>query len=540
MMELTPDQQTAYDSIIEAVSQRKPVLLTGSAGTGKTTLTKFISEYCMENNMAICGVAPTHKAVHVLENVLNSSNMMPIPVFTVASLLGKMKQHSYVGTKTYGNQNINKLNSYNLFILDEVSMTSDADIKTIETYVKNTKKRLIIIGDDCQLPCPSAPYDLTDPVIVKKDSYVFSYEPFTHAKLTKVVRQAEASPIIRLATYIRDHMAENANATAIAKMVGFSEDCIIPHEQVVNVFHHLVERYTVEKVKIITYTNASMMCHNLEARRILEIDHQKYVVGEILMGYTNLGFPELIIENGQDYIIVDIKPTKSRTVGSFSGLSGFNIDLRLLGCNRRRAIQRNMFFIHVNSACNQPFLGALIALAQKVNSRDSTKVDYQQYMAMKNSVLFIDNIYSFDNQIYTETSFKETHPLLFTSLTELINFDQKQQIASVKADKINQAYADIIMDRLDDNKVLGESEMLADKYMVIEKDVFYGYAITSHKSQGSTYDAVIADENDFNKIVDKWNFKYNKFESRIREKNQLRYVAYTRAKEELYISENAE
>lgn len=99
---------------------------------------------------------------------------------------------------------------------------------------------------------------------------------------------------------------------------------------------------------------------------------------------------------------------------SHSGLSGFNIDLRLLGCNRRRAIQHNMFFIHVNSACNQVFFSVLISLA------------------------------------------------------------------------------------------------------------------------------VIADENDFNKIVDKWNFKYNKFESRIREKNQLRYVAYTRAKEELYISENAE
>lgn len=535
---LTPDQITVYETILNALEQKKPVLLTGSAGTGKTTLTKFISSYCLENNMAICGVAPTHKAVHVLENVLNSTNMIPIPVFTVASLLGKMKEHSYLGAKTYSNVNVNKLNSYNLFILDEVSMTSDRDIKTIETYVRNTKKRLIVIGDDCQLPCPSAGYDTSGTIIRKNDSYVFRHTAFTHAKLTKVVRQAEESPIIRLATYLRDHMEENTHASEIAHRVGFDPKYIISHEQVVNVFYELVQRYSVETVKIITYTNASMMCHNLEARRILEIDHKIFVVGEILMGYNNLGYPELIIENGQDYVITDIKPTTSRTIGKFTHLSGLNVDLKLLGCNRRRSTHSNLFFIHVNSPVNQTFLNHLIELALKVNAKRSSKRDYQNYMAVKNSVLFINDIYSYKGAIYTETSFKETHPLLFTSLTELIQFETQEPIHSVKADKINQTYSDIIQTRLDDDKILGESEMLSDMFMVIEKDLFYGYAITSHKSQGSTYDAVIADENDFNKVVDKWNFKYNKFESRIREKNQLRYVSYTRAKHELYICEN--
>jgi superfamily I DNA/RNA helicase len=43
------------------------------------------------------------------------------------------------------------------------------------------------------------------------------------------------------------------------------------------------------------------------------------------------------------------------------------------------------------------------------------------------------------------------------------------------------------------------------------------------------------DEPDFQKIHNGWNYKYGKLESRIKEKNQLRYVAYTRAKTNLYI-----
>ena len=56
---------------------------------------------------------------------------------------------------------------------------------------------------------------------------------------------------------------------------------------------------------------------------------------------------------------------------------------------------------------------------------------------------------------------------------------------------------------------MSDSETLADRFKAIEKDIYYGYAITSHKSQASTYSYVIADEIDFMKIQDKFNFKYN-------------------------------
>lgn len=51
---------------------------------------------------------------------------------------------------------------------------------------------------------------------------------------------------------------------------------------------------------------------------------------------------------------------------------------------------------------------------------------------------------------------------------------------------------------------------------IINKDIDYGYAITGHKSQGSTYNTVFVMENDIN---DNWVLK---------ERNQIKYVALTR------------
>ena len=58
--------------------------------------------------------------------------------------------------------------------------------------------------------------------------------------------------------------------------------------------------------------------------------------------------------------------------------------------------------------------------------------------------------------------------------------------------------------------------MLRNTSEVIKKDLDYGYAITGHKSQGSTYSHVFVMENDIN---ENWVLK---------ERNQIKYVALTR------------
>jgi hypothetical protein len=594
-MELTEEQRVAYDTIIDAFRARTPALLSGSAGTGKTTLTKFISHYCAMHNIGVCGIAPTHKAAHVLDKVLNERSVMAIPVFTVASVLGKIKEHGFIGTKTYGGRTTAKLAAFHLFIVDEVSMISDGDMEAIVRYVSQSKKRLLLIGDDCQLPCPSAPFECvsislspadqtetdhkekdkkdTDQkytfgpqvlgsecqvlkdgtsfskvlkdgtsFIRKKNSYVFDDAGFVRAHLSQIVRQAAGSYIIQLATYIRDHIQEDIplysadNVDHNPSNVLFPEDHFCPFHSAANLFKEKASQYTPSSVKLITYTNASVLGHNKEIRREMGIDSERLVVGEILMGYTNIGFPDLVIENGQDYLVTGLRETAEWTIAPFSNLHGTQMSVQLIGRPEKTNTRHSrLFVIHVNHPANYDFMQELIRRAKRVNRPRSTKTDYLEYMALKNMVLFMENLYSFEGSICSESSFREAHPLLFTSISECIQFQTNTAITSVKTEKIEQTYHGLISGRIADDKPFGESELFSDAFMVVEKDIYYGYAITSHKSQGSGYDCVIADEHDFQKVVEKWNNRHRCLESRVREKNQLRYVAFTRAKQELYI-----
>lgn len=524
MIELNESQQNAYNYIIENLPKEHVILLEGSAGTGKTTLTKAITNYYKSQ---VCAIAPTHKSKKVIQNILNQNIIIPVSAFTVASALGKIREHSYIGTKNYTNSSIKKLSSYRLFIIDEVSMINDNDLKIIVDYVLNTKKQLLIIGDSNQIPCPSAKYLVSD-VVERADSYVFTDENIKKVKLTTIVRQAKESPIIQLATFIRDNLTSDIAFSEIIEHTKFPN--IIPYTDTYNMFSKLYSHQDVNSCRIIAYTNSSVKTHNLEVRQAFGY-REDFVVGELLTGYSNIGFPELIIENGEDYIIHKIIPTSSYCISTFFKLVGNLIDI-IVPSTRQRV--NKLFFIDIHHSNNNDFMMRLIELADKINEIGSTKTDYKTYMQLKNSVIFIDDVYKYEGKIFTETSFKETHSLLFVNINEVI--EDRKVLNSLLSKKIDTTYPGLMETRIQDkSKPIGDSETFADKYKMIEKDIYYGYSITAHKSQGSTYQSAIVDEADFQKIVNRWNHKYNKLETRIKEKNQLRYVGYTRAKSQLYL-----
>ena len=90
--------------------------------------------------------------------------------------------------------------------------------------------------------------------------------------------------------------------------------------------------------------------------------------------------------------------------------------------------------------------------------------------------------------------------------------------------------------RLKDDKPISESELFADRYKILDKDIDFGYAITSHKSQGSTYPKVFVNHTDMNIIQDSYNRKYRLNERRNNERLQIKYVAITRASKLLYLN----
>ena len=529
IINLTPSQNLAFEKIKSFLSNDEPAIcINGSAGVGKSTLMTYVVDYIRTTlQLSIGIIAPTHKARRVILEMLNKNNFIKIEGYTIASILGKIKEHSYIGTKKFSGANTSKMENYNLFILDEVSMVCDKDLDMILEYICNTDKKIILIGDNCQIPSPAQQIVKKDLYCYKPDSYAFDIENII--TLNEIVRQKKDSYIIKIATYLRDNLKRDSNITDMLDNLKINpDDVLIKNDD--DLYKRISDDILLRKMtsKIVTYTNEQVKTHNIRLRRALG-RIKPFNIGEVLVGYNS---SSTIIENGSEYVVSDLAITTTKKIVNFSDLAGTYLTLK--NVVDEKDIHK-VFALDVVHPNNVSFLNRLVALAEKVNVPRSTPEDFRNYIKIKKHAVFIDDIYKYENNIVNEQEFKKMHPLLFIKVLEVINDKDKTIIVNDTSRAIEEYYPSLIEDRINDTKGYADTEVFADKYKIIEKDLYYGYAITSHKAQGSTYDAVYVDENDFTKIRDRWNHRYRCMELRVREKNQLRYVAYTRASSVLKI-----
>ncbi len=209
---LTQHQQDVFNKIIfDVTSNAQSILKTndiynnllslwGPAGTGKTYLTTHIVKYFIENEKilddGVCITAPTHKAVSVLSNILRE-NKIQASTRTI---------HSFLGIKPFRNDNngeekftidktVKNPPSATLLIVDESSMISanlfEYIIEAMEVGRVNT---VLFIGDPYQL----LPVD---------DSKTEIFSMKKQYQLNEIVRQAKDSYIIKIATKLRERIA---------------------------------------------------------------------------------------------------------------------------------------------------------------------------------------------------------------------------------------------------------------------------------------------------------------------------------------------
>ena len=320
-MKLTPDQQVALDSIIEfiykPVKERDDVagILYAAAGCGKTFLTRVIVNK-VRGSHRIAGVAPTHKARKVLDGFLNKDTLLKVKTLTIASLLNTMRTHSYIGTKNYARGADSKMHLFDLFLIDEASMITDNDVELIISYALEFKRKVLFIGDKFQIPNPSQKYKCTNGIATKRDSIAFDL-PHQFG-LTTNVRQTENNPIVDLYTEFRDSIAECREPDIEHKSnmceghgVKFYTKQQKWYDAIQDVYLNL--QSDLHSVRILAYTNDTVRSHNMMVRRLFKRG-PKPEVGEILMGYNNLGWPVKSIENSQDYYVVEVVHTTLHTV----------------------------------------------------------------------------------------------------------------------------------------------------------------------------------------------------------------------------------
>lgn len=540
-MVLTNDQKQALSGIIDFLY--KPIeskddacaILYAAAGCGKTYLTRVISDH-VRDHFRIAGVAPTHKAKKVLGISLNTNAFIKIKTMTIASLLNKIRTHTYIGTKNYTRGLETKLSNFDLFLIDEASMITDNDADIIINTALEYSKKILFIGDKYQIPNPSQKFIVKGQIAHKRASKVFQLK--NAFELCTIVRQTKDNPLIETYTEIRDALISET-VPKIKRINNFINDQGIKFYNDKDSWNKaLQERFSkldsnkLCDVRIIAYTNDTVKNLNVLIRKILGYSIFPQI-GDLLMGYNNLGWPEKIIENSQDYHIIAITETNNYTIFKWTNLVGKILIIKETDSNHKSTI----FLPTISAHENKSILDELVRRAEIVNQPGSKIDAFKQYSNLKNQLVFMENIYKINGEILSESQFKTSHPLLCKPVSEvIIDKEDDRVILDNKLSKdLRSKYLTILDERIEDDKPLSGSEKLCDRYCVIEKDLDYGYCITAHKSQGSNFDVVFIDESDFDKLHDYWNYSIDCKVDSSKEKNQLLYVSYTRPKKAAHV-----
>lgn len=528
-IQLNNEQDTALIALTKMIVSSNPFVatLSGPAGTGKTTLCRNILKVAQQSKLKVIGVAPTHKAKKVLRRSLNHKSFATVFVTTVASLLNKMKQHSYIGTNRYQSNGSNKMSNFDLFIIDEASMICDDDTEAIIDYGTQHGQKILFVGDSAQIPNPQQILEENrDGSFSKSDSLVFDLE--NHFALTTIMRQTSSNPLIDVYDFIRKNLCvdlefdrttkltpENNGITYITSPSKFNSS-------ITECFKNTENK--LDENKVICYTNESVRFYNKLVRKALGILGEPFPVGWLLMGYENTGWPEPFISNGQDYYIREAILTTNHKLNKNTNLTGHLVKLQEADSN----VVVTVFFPTVSDDNNYDLMCELVKFAKKVNARGSTKEDFKNYVALKNTIFFTESIYCIEGEILTESEIQGTHPLLTNATLDVMDENGTITRKNELTEKIQSKYPGMLEFRARDTKTISNVEKLYDRFKILNKDLDDGVAITAHKSQGSTYDTVFICESDFNKVTDMWNYQLELLEKRTKEKNQLLYVAYTR------------
>lgn len=177
-MELTPKQQEGLKIALERhKANEKYTVIAGFAGTGKSTLVKFIIDALDVDKDKVAYATYTGKAAEVLRKKGNPNAM------TLHKLL-------YDSIPRQGGGFIRipkKMLEYKIIVVDEVSMVP----KSMIDMLLNHRVYVIFLGDPFQLP-----------QIDKKETHALLDKP--HIFLDQVMRQAAESEIIQLTMKIRN------------------------------------------------------------------------------------------------------------------------------------------------------------------------------------------------------------------------------------------------------------------------------------------------------------------------------------------------
>lgn len=286
----TPEQAQALDVFVQFMTDSNPhavMILRGSAGTGKTSLSGAIVRTLRAVRQKVMLLAPTGRAAKVFSQ--NSG----MPAYTIHRRIYREK--AFAGVDGQFNLNDN-LYTDTLFMVDEASMIANLGLggttfgsgclldDLIHFVYQGRNDRLLLIGDKAQLP-PVGEEESPALSAAMLQGYGLSvYE----CDLNEVVRQSQQSGILFNATRIRQ-MITHDDITQLPKIrfSGFSDIREMPGAELIEALGDSYHHVGLDDTIVVTRSNKRANIFNQGIRNMVLDREEELESGDMLMIVKN-------------------------------------------------------------------------------------------------------------------------------------------------------------------------------------------------------------------------------------------------------------
>ncbi len=314
----TDGQRQAMDAFIDFLQSRDSdgvFLLTGYAGTGKTSIVSALVKTLDELKQRCVLLAPTGRAAKVFSHYAGHS------AYTIHRRI--YRQRSFSNELDNFTMNAN-LHQHTLFIVDEASMISNNGLSgnvfgsgrlldDLVQYVYGGQGcRLILVGDTAQLP----PVGEEESPALMSDVLRGYGLNVTACNLTDVVRQEHDSGILYNATRLRQLLTQgNTDTWPVIRATGFPDVKLIQGNDLIEVINSCYGQVGMDETMIVCRSNKRANLYNKGIRNAILYREDELNTGDVLMVAKNNYFwgtdcKELdFIANGDTAVVRRVRRT---------------------------------------------------------------------------------------------------------------------------------------------------------------------------------------------------------------------------------------
>ncbi len=287
--EVTPSQDQLIAKLGEFTTSEHEdaiLLVTGYAGTGKTTILSAYVEMLNDIKVRSVLLAPTGRAAKVLSHYTGRS------AYTIHKKIYRQKS---LRDGMAGFDLDRNLHARTIFIVDEASMISNQKqsnsifgsgclLDDLLEYVYNGRGcKLILVGDTAQLP----PVGLPESPALEAASFRLHSDMVFTAHLTDVVRQRTESGILFNATHVRQEIDNQQVALPLFTTGSYPDIIALSGEELIETLSDCYSKYGKEETIVVSRSNKRTNKYNEGIRQTVLYHEAELVPGELLMVVKN-------------------------------------------------------------------------------------------------------------------------------------------------------------------------------------------------------------------------------------------------------------